>query len=63
MLPLAAEHDPERVARLDAFVVPAAAKRDMRRALSRFGINPRTIYSGLEGVARWVRSKLADYAV
>ena len=63
VLPLAAEHDPERVARLDAFVVPAAAKRDMRRALSRFGINPRTIYPGLEGVARWVRSKLADYAV
>lgn len=63
VLPLTAEHYPERVARLDAFVVPAAAKRDMRRALSRFGINPRTIYPGLEGVARWVRSKLADYAL
>lgn len=61
--PLTAEAYPEAVACLDRFVVPAAAKREIRRALSRFGIHQRTIYPGLEGVARWVRSKLADYAV
>ncbi|HZH43023.1 MAG TPA: FRG domain-containing protein [Lysobacter sp.] len=61
--PFDPRHYPQAIARVDAFVVPAGAKREIRRALSRFGINQRTIYPGLDGVARWVRSRLADYAV
>lgn len=41
--------------------VPKEKKREIRRQLAVLGITHQTVYPGLEGVARWVKSRLSNF--
>ena len=49
------------VATLQEIVVPKERKIELRRELAVLGITHRTIYPGLEGVARWVKTNLSNF--
>jgi hypothetical protein len=42
--------------------VPRKSKRDLRQELAALGISHRTVYPGLDGVAKWVKSTLSNFA-
>jgi hypothetical protein len=42
-------------------LIPKEAKRDLRRQLAVLGITHRTVYPGLDGVAKWVKSSLSNF--
>ena len=48
---------------LHQIIIPASAKRDLRKQLSVLGITHRSVYPGLEGTTRWIRSDLSDFVV
>ena len=48
---------------LDKFVVPAARKQNLRKQLAVLGVTHRTVYPGLEGTTRWIKSELSDFKV
>lgn len=48
---------------LKRIVVPAECKLSLRRQLSILGINARTVFPGVEGVSRWIKSDIANYVV
>lgn len=48
---------------LHTIVIPASAKRDLRKQLSVLGISHRSVYPGLEGTTRWIKSELSDFSV
>ncbi|RWX44746.1 FRG domain-containing protein [Candidatus Electrothrix aarhusensis] len=48
---------------ISSVIIPASSKKDIRIQLSRLGVNQRSIYPGLEGVARWVKSNLSHFIV
>jgi hypothetical protein len=43
--------------------IPKRAKREIRRQLAVLGITHRTIYPGLDGVAKWVKSNLSNFQI
>ena len=49
------------VATLSKIIVPRQSKMELRRELAVLGITHRTIYPGLEGVARWVKTNLSNF--
>jgi hypothetical protein len=53
---------PDALDFLHQIVIPASAKRDLRKQLSVLGISHRSVYPGLEGTTRWIRSDLSDFA-
>lgn len=61
--PLTEENYPEDVVTLESIIVPKAEKRNMRRQLAALGVNQRTMMPGFDGVARWVKSNLSDFAM
>ena len=60
---LNAENYPKDVELLNEICVPKAAKKDLRLELNMLGINHRTIYPGLDGVAKWVKSNLSGFSI
>lgn len=53
---------PEGLEILEKMVIPAAAKQELRRQLSAVGVSHRTVFPGLEGTTRWIRSDLSNFA-
>ncbi|WP_374555325.1 FRG domain-containing protein [Thermomonas sp.] len=47
---------------LHQIVIPAGAKRDLRRQLSVLGVTHRSVFPGLEGTTRWIKSDLSGFA-
>jgi hypothetical protein len=43
-------------------IVPGACKRKLRRQLSVLGITHRSVYRGLEGTTRWIKSEISRFA-
>jgi hypothetical protein len=41
--------------------IPSGAKQELRRQLAVLGITHRTIYPGMDGVAKWVKSDLSNF--
>ena len=46
---------------LQKIQIPAASKMDLRRQLSTLGITHRSVYPGLEGTTRWIKSELSNF--
>jgi hypothetical protein len=44
-------------------VVPKDQKRELRRQLANLGVTHQTVYPGLDGVAKWVKSRLSNFVV
>lgn len=57
--PLTTENYPEDTNLLFSLVIPANRKMQFRRELATLGVTHRTIYPGLDGVAKWVKSELS----
>lgn len=53
---------PKGLEMLKKIVIPAAVKRELRRQLSVLGVSHRTVFPGLEGTTRWIRSDLSNFA-
>lgn len=58
-LPLSIENYPDDLKSLEKIGVEAKSKKRIRIELDKFGINHRTMFPGLDGVAKWVK---ADYS-
>lgn len=63
VFPLTKKNYPKDVSALEKIRIQAKSKAKIRFSLNKLGINQRTIYPGLEGVAKWVKSDLADYGL
>lgn len=48
---------------LHQIIVPSDAKRDLRRQLSVLGVTYRSVYPGMEGTTRWIKSDLSNFVV
>lgn len=48
---------------LFSVTIPKEEKREIRRQLAVLGITHQTVYPGLDGVARWVKSRLSNFVV
>jgi hypothetical protein len=48
---------------LHKFTVPSSCKRKLRKQLAVLGITHRTVYPGLEGTTRWIKSELSEFKV
>lgn len=48
---------------LHRFLVPSSCKKSLRKQLSVLGVTHRTVYPGLEGTTRWIKSELSDFKV
>ncbi len=57
------ENYPGDVELLVEVEIPGSAKKGLRIELNQLGVNHRTIYPGIDGVARWVKSHIAGYAI
>ncbi len=44
-------------------LVPKRSKRELRRQLATLGVGHHTVYPGLDGVAKWVKSRLSNFGV
>lgn len=53
----------KNVGELNKVLIPSDSKLELRIELNKLGINHRTIYPGIEGVAKWVKTHLSDYRV
>jgi len=60
---LSAENLPKNMAFLEKILIPAQYKKELRKQLAILGITHKTIYPGLEGTTRWIRSKVSNYSV
>lgn len=60
---LSATNLPEGLNFLDSIVIPANAKRDLRKHLSALGVTHRSVFPGLEGTTRWIKSDLSDFVI
>jgi hypothetical protein len=63
VLPLTLQNYPKDIEEMHSLVIPKAAKRDIRRQLAVLGVTHRTVYPGLDGIARWVKSELSDFVL
>jgi len=63
VLPLSIKNYPKGVEVLEKVIIEAKRKAKIRFELNKLGINQRTIYPGLEGVAKWVKSDLSYYGL
>lgn len=57
------ENYPSDVELLVEIRIPGEAKKGLRIELNQLGINHRTIYPGIDGVAKWVKSHISGYAI
>jgi len=48
---------------LHAFTVPSSCKQKLRKQLAVLGVTHRTVYPGLEGTTRWIKSELSEFKV
>ncbi|MGS0998253.1 FRG domain-containing protein [Rhodanobacter sp. FW102-FHT14D06] len=48
---------------LHEIIIPSGAKRDLRKQLSVLGVTHRSVYPGLEGTTRWIKSELSNFLV
>jgi len=62
VLPLTKENYPD-VYHISSVQIDSKCKRQIRLELNELGINHRTIYPGLEGVAKWIKSELSSFTV
>ncbi|GEQ76458.1 hypothetical protein CTTA_3463 [Comamonas testosteroni] len=60
---LSATNRPKSLEFLQQITIPAAAKRDLRKQLSVLGITHRSVYPGLEGTTRWIKSELSEFTI
>ncbi len=63
MLPLGKDSYPNDIDTFCSVTILSHHKRMIRKELSRCGVNQKTIYPGLEGVAKWIKSNIANYKV
>lgn len=52
---------PKEVKFLYSVEIPKKSKREIRRQLAVLGVTHRTIYPGLDGIAKWVKSNLSNF--
>lgn len=48
---------------LHKVTVPGGCKRQLRKQLAVLGVTHRTVYPGLEGTTRWIKSELSDFKI
>ena len=60
---LSEENYPNEVEFMAELLVPKEAKIYLRAELNQLGINHRTIYPGIDGVARWIKSSFSGYRI
>ncbi|MBD3374287.1 FRG domain-containing protein [candidate division KSB1 bacterium] len=53
----------EDIKEMSLCIIPTKQKAKIRSELNRLGVNERTIYRGLEGVTKWIKSKIADHKI
>jgi len=54
---------PESIEYMSEITVPRKWKVNIRAELNHLGINHRTMYPGMDGVAKWIKSNLSNYKV
>ena len=62
VLPLNIANYPKDTESFFSVQISAKHKRNIRQELNGLGINHRTIYPGLEGVAKWIKSDLSHFS-
>lgn len=60
---LSASNLPRSLEFLHNFKVPASSKQNLRKQLAVLGVTHRTVYPGLEGTTRWIKSELSEFKV
>lgn len=60
---LSEENYPSDIEFMWGITIPASSKIGLRVELSHLGVNHRTIYPGLDGVAKWIKSSLSHHRV
>ena len=63
VLDLEEENYPGDIEFISFISIPKTSKIDIRRELNQLGINHRTIYPGIDGVAKWIKSNLAGHVI
>jgi hypothetical protein len=63
VLPMTINNYPKDINLLEKIIIEAQSKAKIRSDLNKLGINQRTIYPGLDGVAKWVKSDLSNYGL
>ena len=61
--PLTEKNYSEEILNLFSVIIPAEHKQMLRLELSVLGISHRTLFPGLDGIARWVKSNIAIHSV
>lgn len=60
---LTADDLPRSLEFLHKFAVPSSCKQELRKQLAVLGVTHRTVYPGLEGTTRWIKSELSEFKV
>ena len=60
---LSAKALPKDLDFLHKIVIPAETKRKLRKQLSVLGVTHRSVFPGLEGTTRWIKSDVSNFAV
>lgn len=57
------ENLPPSLEFLHKVTVPSSCKQKLRKQLAVLGVTHRSVYPGLEGTTRWIKSELSDFRV
>lgn len=61
VLPLTIKNYPDNIKSLEKIEVEAKSKKQIRIELDKLGVNHRTLFPGLDGVARWIKSDYSKF--